>query len=345
MARSDDDDAVGEFAVLEVGAALRLTRVAAQHEVAFAEAVTRRLPRVGELLRDGVIDLRRARALVDGTAHLPVHTARRVVAEVAGRAPELTTGQLRARLRKLCLTIDPEDAATRMEHAVRDRRVVLEATSDGTANLLLLDLPADLATAARDHIDWLARQLPSGDERTMDQRRADAALDLLCGHGEPVGRGTVDITVDLRTLLELSDRPGDLGAYGPVVAEMARPVVDRQTDCRWLATVTDDRGDPLTVAVRRRPTTHQARQVRARYRTCVFPGCRRSAPGRRPRPHHPPRRRRPHRRTQPRPTVSIPPPSERRRRMALRPSTRRRPRVDQPTRPHLCQQWWIALMG
>ncbi len=79
------------------------------------------------------------------------------------RRPELTTGQLRARLRRLCLTIDPDDAATRTEHAVRERRVVLEAISDGTANLLLLDLPPDLATAARDRIDWLARQLPADD--------------------------------------------------------------------------------------------------------------------------------------------------------------------------------------
>jgi hypothetical protein len=150
---------------------------------------------------------------------------------------------------------------------------VLEATSDGTANLLLLDL----ATAARDRIDWLARNLPGDDGRSMDQRRADTALDLLCGHGQPMGRGMVDITVDLRALLELSERPGDLGAYGPVVAELARRIVDRQTDCRWHATVVDDHGDPLIVAVRRRPTTHQTRQVQARYRTCVFPGCRRSA--------------------------------------------------------------------
>ncbi len=111
----------------------------------------------------------------------------------------------------------------------------------------------------------------------MDQRRADAALDLLIGHGDATGHGMVDLTIDLRTLLGLSEEPEDLGAFGPVVADIARRVVDRRTDCRWHATVVDDNGDPLTLAVRRRPTTSQARQVRARYRTCVFPGCRRSA--------------------------------------------------------------------
>lgn len=87
----------------------------------------------------------------------------------------------------------------------------------------------------------------------------------------------VDITVDLSTLLGLSETPGELGGWGPVVADLARQVVDRHRHGRWQATVIDDNGDPLAVAVRRRPTVSQARQVRARYRTCVFPGCRKPA--------------------------------------------------------------------
>jgi hypothetical protein len=62
-----------------------------------------------------------------------------------------------------------------------------------------------------------------------------------------------------------------------VVAEMARQVGDREVDGCWQATVTDHNGDPLAVALRRRPAATQARQVRARYRTCVFPGCRQPA--------------------------------------------------------------------
>jgi Domain of unknown function (DUF222) len=275
--RCGDDDVTGEFAALEVGAALRLTRAAAQHEVAFAADVLGRLPRIGDLLGSGRIDGRRARVLADGTAHLDQQLARRVVADVADLAGDLTTGQLRALLRKLCLTADPEDTAKRLQRAVEDRRVVLEATSAGSANLVLLDLSPDLAAAAREHIDFLARMLPGGDERTMDQRRADVAVDLLCGHSKPVGRGMVDVTVDLRTLLGLTADPGELGGWGPVVADIARQVVDRQRDGRWQATVIDDNGDPHAVAVRRRPTMSQYRQVRARHRTCVFPGCRRPA--------------------------------------------------------------------
>ncbi len=272
--RCGDDDLTGEFAALEVAAALRLTRSAAHHEVAFADAVIERLPQVGEMLDAGRIDGRRARVLADGTAHLSAEAGRRVIADVADRAGDLTTGQLRALLRKLCLVVDPEDAKTRLRRAVEDRRVVLEANPAGSANLLLLDLPPDVAAAARERIDHLARRLP-GDDRTMDQRRADVALDLFVRSWQaPVGRGMVDLTVDLRTLLGLAEDPGELGGWGPVVADIARQVTDRQRDGRWQATVIDDNGDPFAVAVRRRPTTGQARQVRARNRTCVFPGCR-----------------------------------------------------------------------
>jgi hypothetical protein len=36
------------------------------------------------------------------------------------------------------------------------------------------------------------------------------------------GGGTVDITVDLRTLLGLTEEPGELGGWGPVIADIAR---------------------------------------------------------------------------------------------------------------------------
>ncbi len=48
--------------------------------------VTERLPQVGELLGSGRVDVRRARVLADGTAHLTDEAGRRVVADVADRA-------------------------------------------------------------------------------------------------------------------------------------------------------------------------------------------------------------------------------------------------------------------
>ena len=75
---------------------------------------------------------------------------------------------------------------------------------------------------------------------------------------------------------ELAESPGDLGGYGPVIAEIARGVADRQRPAAWTAIVTEsDTGDiAATLPIRRRPTLPQRRDVRARYPECLWPGCR-----------------------------------------------------------------------
>jgi hypothetical protein len=269
-----------EAAAAEIRAALRLTRRAADSELSFALELQRRLPAVWDALVAGDIDVRRARMIVHGTVHVPDATARAVAEEVLEVASRLTTGQLAARLRKLCLEANPDDAKNRYQTAVDDRRVVMEPTPAGTAELVGLDLPADRAAAAMSHINQLARSLRgSGESRTMDQLRSDVFLDLLTGQaatrqGGPAG--SVDIQVDLATLTGLSDTPGELNGYGPVIADVARQVADRQHDGTWQWTVTDpNTGQPIaTGTTRRRPTASQRRHVAAHNPTCIFPGCR-----------------------------------------------------------------------
>ncbi|MCP4248152.1 MAG: DUF222 domain-containing protein, partial [bacterium] len=179
----------------------------------------RRLPQVWTALCDGVIDVRRARVLVDCTLHLSVAAARDVVGHFIGDAPLLTTGQVRTKLRKLCIEVDPEYAKARYQHAVEDRRVVVEATVDGTSGLYALNLPPDRVAAAKQHINRLALQArSSGDTRTIDQLRADILLDLLGGTATPAHscKGGVELTSDLATLARLAQTPGELAGYGPV---------------------------------------------------------------------------------------------------------------------------------
>ena len=172
-------DEAAEAGAVEVAAALRLTRRAADSKMAMALELNRRLPRVWAMLCDGVIDVRRAEVLVDGTLHLSVAAARGVVDEVIDDAWLLTTGQLKVKLRKLCIDVDPDDAKDRYRHAVKDRKVVVEANDTGTGNLHALDLPPHRVAAAREHINRLALGLKrNGDARTMDQLRADVLLDL-----------------------------------------------------------------------------------------------------------------------------------------------------------------------
>jgi hypothetical protein len=278
-----DPELVWEAAASEVRAALRLTRRAADHHLDLALALRDRLPAVLASLKAGEIDQRRATVIVNGTSHLPDDTARLVADQVLPRAGRLTTGQLRERLRKLAIEACPDTARERCEQAIDQRRVELEPTDDGTADLMILDAPPDRAAAARRHIDRIARSLRSPNEaRSIDQLRADVALDLLAGHtptsGKPTSRvgGSVHLTVDLTTLIGLDDHAGDLAGYGPIIADLARHITEDQRHSPWRYTVTHpDTGQPIaTGTTRRRPTAGQHRNITATYLTCVFPGCR-----------------------------------------------------------------------
>jgi hypothetical protein len=274
-----DPEVAYEAAAAEIGAALHLTRRAADSDLALAIDLKERLPEVWEALAAGKIDLRRARVIVHGTAHLSEEAAREVVGLILEAATRLTTGQLGALIRRVCVQADPDDANIRYGEAVDSRRVVVEPSVDGTAHLFGLDLPPDRVAAAMRRIADLARGLKTADEtRTLDQIRADVFLDLLDGHQFARGgrRGTVDIHVDLTTLARLADDPGELAGYGPVIADIARQVAENQPRSEWRWTLTHpDSGQTIDNGItRRRPTSRQRRHVEARQRSCVFPGCR-----------------------------------------------------------------------
>lgn len=269
----DDPEIAHESAAAEIRVALRLTRRAADTELDLALDLRRRLPAVHQLLTEGLIDTRRARVIAHGTSHLTIAAAQQVTAAIIDDAPHLTTGQLTARLRRLCIDQDPGDAHDRYTKATTQRRVTSQPTTDGTADLLGLDLPPDKVQAATAHINRLAKQLRrDGETRTMDQLRADVFLDLLTGTPSHTG-GNADIRVDLTTLVELTDSAGDLAGYGPVIADIARQVAARATN--WRFSVSDTKsGQTHSGTTRRRPTASQRRAVESRDTTCVFPGCR-----------------------------------------------------------------------
>ena len=280
MADDADESAFAEeAAAVEVAAALRLTRRAADIEMSFAIDLKRRIPHVWDALCEGSIDVRRAKVIVNTTLHLSIAGARDIVASIITDAGLLTTGQLREKLRKLCIEVNPEDAQDRYDHAVEDRRVVSEPTESGTSNLLGMELPPHRVAAGMKRINQLARSLCGPNEtRSMDQLRADVLLDLLEGTGTATraGRGMVELTSDLKSLTELADHPGQLAGYGPVIADIARQVAQRQHKSDWRWTIVDpDTGQPVHTGITtRRPTSDQRRFVQARNRTCIHPGCR-----------------------------------------------------------------------
>jgi hypothetical protein len=290
------------WAECEVAMAMTWTVRAAGWQLSLAEDLVVRLPAVYAALDAGDIDVPRANVFAVETCGLDAALARRVADQLIGDASRLTSGQLRVRLRRLVIAADPQRASRNAKEQVKDRRVVAELTSAGTADLRGCDLPPHRVAAAMERLTAIARAAKSGgDTRKLDQLRADALLDLLVGDGVAVGgpvsgapagdaepqpappgprKGVVDIQVPLTTLIGLSDFPGELAGFGPVIADIARQVVAELADATWRFSIYDPLGRLIHHGVtRRRPDAEDAAFIRARDRTCRAPGCRRAARG------------------------------------------------------------------
>lgn len=271
-----------EFGSEEIGSALSLTRRAANSELGLALSLQSRIPAVARALREGHIDVRRARVFDRETIVLEPDMASDVCDRLLASASELTTGQLRARLARFVIEVDPEGSEKRTENAVEERRMLFEPTPEGVADLHAYGIPVDEAARAGRHVNGLAYGLKrSGDDRSIDQLRVDVMVDLLqgkhlsCGNTGKGHGGGVHITATLDSLARLSETPGELAGYGPVYADITRRVIDAQHGSEWKVSVTDDDGHLIHVGTtKRRPTKSIKRIVETLHSTCVFVGCR-----------------------------------------------------------------------
>jgi uncharacterized protein DUF222 len=417
-------DLAGKYpwAEVEAACALRWTYARAGVHMLLADEVIDRLPAVHTALAAGEIDMPKVYVLTDAVRPLEDELARGVVDKVIDRAGEKTTGELRARLRRLVLAADPDAATTRAKRGSAERRVQAFVNENHLANLAGYDLAPHRVAAIVERLDAIAKAAKAaGDVRRVDQIRADAYLDLLAGDGiaaggsitngsidqsdgvespvqpqpgrrrrEPVGpedataarapwpttpadpalladpgddparlpadpepvvdrwavgmpeppedpeqprlaaadqlvdgeqhnreqlwlagfdqlpaatspaeaaptspqtaalpgprRGVVELQVPLTTLLGLSQLPGELGGWAPVVADIARQVAAQQHQSTWRWSAYDRFGELAyhgtteeRPATGRFPNTEQTAYVRARDRVCVAPGCRRAA--------------------------------------------------------------------
>ncbi len=275
-----DDRTVYDATSSEISAALTLTRRSAQVHVDLAYLLCQRLPSVWKALSDGLIDLARARILADQTSHLPQDLARQVCDQALEKAPIQTTGQLRARMQRLIITVDPAAAQDRYEEKLTERKIVCEPTDAGTADIHGLDLPAARANQAICRINRIAKKAKrKGDRRPIDQIRADIFLDLLCGiHPEPETDdgtgGIVDIRAPLTTLLGLTEDPGEIPGWGPVIADITRQIVANSEKAEWRIGISHHNQLLDVITTRRRPTKSQQRLVETLDPECVFPTCR-----------------------------------------------------------------------
>ena len=268
------DDAF-EYASDEIKAALAKTRRSAVADLDLATELEK-LPNLWKALHDGRIDLPKTRVMINRTSHLSTEAALDVVDQILPLASRLTTGQLGARIGKLCIETDPETAKKRYEQAVDKRRTGSELNPTGTANLYGIDLAPNKVAAIKGQIEARARALKlAGDPRKMDQLRADIFVDLLLGRhqGSRHGGGVITLTSDLETLARLAEKAADIPGLGAVIADIAEQVlIDHpDADIRYRITTPDG---PATGIPSRTATGALRRHIETRDMTCVAPGCR-----------------------------------------------------------------------
>ncbi|MFI7119393.1 DUF222 domain-containing protein [Amycolatopsis sp. NPDC049868] len=264
----------------EVALALSVTDNHAGALVAAADALSGRLPRTLNLMDEGKLAGFSAMKVATATAWLSDEDARAVDALLEDRIAEKNPDQVRKAANHAANTIDPEGAGKRAEHHREGRRLTLRHGETGVASIEVEDGPVEKVAAAYQRIDREARALRGdGETRTLEQLRADVALDLLLvGQGGAGERSEVFLYMDLFTYLGLNDDPAELAGHGTIPAALARHIAGGgNTVLRRIIT------DPLSGQVldlgrdRYRPTAGLAEFVRVRDRECRRPGCHRPA--------------------------------------------------------------------
>jgi len=283
-----------EFTVTELAAVLGESRSAAEDLLGLAHDLAVKLPGTMAAFRDGTLRASKAEIIARAAAVLDPAEARAAEALVLGRAGRLTPGGLRAAIARAVMDVAPGKARKRREDAAKDARVQRWAEDSGNAALMGRELPEAEVLAADQRITAWARQLKkAGLDGSMDELRARAYLDILLDKdsrpaqpaapgtpagspaaGPPLGAvpagfaGRINLTIPLATLLDLADRPGEIGGIGPIDPWLARDLARaaaRNPKTTWCVTVTDEQGHAIGHGCAR-PEPDSRRKERAKRR-------------------------------------------------------------------------------
>lgn len=276
------DDAERE----DVASALRLSGPTAQMRIDVARALVNHLPNTCSALASGeispahatVIARETASAIRDGLSPLALYE---IEERALSHAEFHTPAQVANKVRTTLARIAPEEFESTVSKARDTRRVSCYRESDGISTIVAI-LPAEDAQIVMSAIEsFVLRDSVDNDDRNMDMKRADAltalaswalgqSSDDVRPHRRPI---TINVTIDLPTLMGLAENPGQLAGYGAIPASLARALA---SEGKWRRFITD----PITGALldfgreSYEPPQPLVDFLLARDRTCRFPGCR-----------------------------------------------------------------------
>ena len=281
------DDAERE----DVSTALRLAPTTAQSRIDVARTLVNHLPNTCSALATGEISPAHATVIAKETAAairdgLPESAIFEIEQRAIAHAEFHTPGQVANQVRTTIARISPETFEETVARARDTRKVSCYTESDGISTIVAI-LPAADAQIVMNSIEGFIRAAsaePKSDPRSADMKRADALTaiasaflsntsEIVTPHRRPI---SVNVTIDLPTLLGLAENPGQLAGYGAIPASVARELA---ADGKWKRFITDPQTGNLLDYGRRSYEPPQALIdfLIARDRTCRFPGCRRSA--------------------------------------------------------------------
>lgn len=178
------------FASMEVAAALHLSPLAARVRVERALVLSDRMPDTLARVRAGDVDPLRASILAEMTATLPPDLGAVVESVVLPSAGSCTPSQLRARLARTVLHLDPDGAAERAKAARKGRDVHARPESNDLATVSAL-MGADKARTLMWLLNTMADAAGGADDtRTVGERRIDALTDII---DDLIATGVADI--------------------------------------------------------------------------------------------------------------------------------------------------------
>ena len=251
-----------EHAPGELAAQLHITAGAADDLLDLAHDLTVKLPLTAAALRDGIIDVDKARIIALRCSALTPEEARAAEAILFAQSDvdEMTWGMIRDRIARAVIEVNPEAAVKRREQAAKQRRVEVLPEDSGNEMLAGRELPPAAVLAASQLLTARARQLrKAGIGGGMDELRVQAYLEKLgvldplaairpapdaSGNGDPHpndphpgpagGAGAVpgevpagfaaraNLTLPLATLLDLAERPGFMPGIGVLDPALVR---------------------------------------------------------------------------------------------------------------------------
>jgi hypothetical protein len=169
----------------ELATALACSAQSAETTAWLAWELAARLPGIAALLADGTLTLPKARAIIETFKYLTDADAATAEAMILDQLAGKAYPQVLRLAEQAALTVDPELAERRREHAQKQNaRVTFFREMSGTAGLSGRDLPPDEALAAMAGVNARAQEYEDSGAfggAPMDLLRAYAFVDLLKG--------------------------------------------------------------------------------------------------------------------------------------------------------------------